>query len=80
MVCRRRCAHRSCSSRGDEEESREEKNVAEAVLSWGRFVRMLRRIRARQRYFGLLGQLLQKNPASLRDHLISLWPKIELPP
>ena len=90
MACRRRCAHRSCSSGGDEEESRDEEDVGVAalravleekrVLPWAYLVRKLRRIRARQRYWGLLGQLLQQYPASLRDRLRLVWPKVELPP
>ena len=79
MACRR-CAHRSCSSRGDEEESRDEEDVGVDVVSWGHLVRMLRRSRARQRYWGLLGQLLQEYPASLRDRLRLVWPNVELPP
>ena len=50
------------------------------VLPWDYLVRKLRRIRARQRYWGLLGQLLQQYPASLRDRLRLVWPKVELPP
>ena len=50
------------------------------VLPWAYLVRKLRRIRARQRYWGLLGQLLQEYPASLRDRLCLAWPKIELAP
>ena len=86
MACRRRCAHRSCISGGDEEESRDEEDVGVAalravleekrVLPWAYLVRKLRRIRARQRYWGLLGQLLQEYPASLRDRLRLVWPKI----
>ena len=91
MACRRRCAHRSCSSGGDEEESRDEEDVGvgvtlcavleeKRVLPWAYLVRKLRRIRARQRYWGLLGQLLQEYPASLRDRLRLVWPKIKLAP
>ena len=91
MACHRRCAHRSCSSGGDEEESRDEEDVGVGVtlcavleekrlLPWAYLVRKLRRIRARQRYWGLLGQLLQQYPASLRDRLRLVWPKVELPP
>ena len=86
MACRRRCAHRSCISGGDEEESRDDEDVGVAVLRavleekrvlpWAYLVRKLRRIRARQRYWGLLGQLLQEYPASLRDRLRLVWPKI----
>ena len=89
MACRRRCAHRSCSSGGDEEESRDEEDVGVGVTlcamleekrlqPWAYLVRKLRRIRARQRYWGLLGQRLQEYPASLRDRLRLAWPKIEL--
>ena len=90
MACHRRCAHRSCSSGGDEEESRDEEDVGVAVLRavleekrvlpWAYLVRKLRRIRARQRYWGLLGHLLQQYPASLRDRLRLVWPKVELSP
>ena len=86
MACRRRCAHRSCISGGDEEESRDDEDVGVAVLRavleekrvlpWAYLVRKLRRIRARQRYWGLLGQLLQEYPASLRDRLRLVWPNI----
>ena len=86
MACRCRCAHRSCSSGGDEEESRDEEDVGVAVLRavleekrvlpWAYLVRKLRRIRARQRYWGLLGQLLQEYPAGLRDRLRLVWPTI----
>ena len=88
MACHRRCAHRSCSSGGDEEESRDEEDGVAAlhavleetrVLPWDYLVRKLRRIRARQRYWGLLGLLLQQYPASLRDRLRLVWPKVELP-
>ena len=88
MACHRRCAHRSCSSGGDEEESRDEDDVGVAVLRavleekrvlpWAYLVRKLRRIRARQRYWGLLGQLLQQYPASLRDRLRLVWPNIQI--
>ena len=56
--------------------SRDEEDVGVAVLSWGHLVRMLRRSRARQRYWGLFGQLLQEYPASLRDRLRVAWPNI----
>ena len=86
----RRCAHRSCSSGGDDEESRDEEGVGvgvtlraaleeKRVLPWAYLVRKLRRIRARRRYWGLLGQRLQEYPASLRDRLRLAWPNIELP-
>ena len=89
MACRRRCAHRSCSSGGDEEESRDEEDVGVGVtlcavleekrlLPWAYLVRKLRRIRALQRYWGLLGQRLQEYPASLRDRLRLVWPNTEL--
>ena len=48
------------------------------MLPWAYLVRKLRRIRARQRYWGLLGQRLQEYPASLRDRLRLAWPNIEL--
>ena len=88
MACRRRCAHRSCSSGGDEEESRDEEDVGvgvtlcavleeKRVLPW-HLVRKLRRIRARQRYWGLLGQRLHEYPTSLRDRLRLAWPQIKI--
>ena len=43
---------------------------------WAYLVGKLRRIRARQRYWGFLGQLLQEYPASLRDRLRLAWPSI----
>ena len=39
------------------------------LLPWAYLVRKLRRIRALQRYWELLGQRLQEYPASLRDRL-----------
>ena len=89
MACHRRCAHRSCSSGGDEEESRDEEDGVAAlravleekrVLPWAYLVRKLRRVRARRRYWGLLGQRLQEYAASLRDRLRLAWPKAELAP
>ena len=91
MACRRRCAHRSCSSGGDEEESRDEEDVGVGVtlravleekrlLPWAYLVWKLRRIRALQRYWGLLGQRLQEYPASLRDRLRLVWPNIKIAP
>ena len=86
MACRRRCAHWSCSSGGVDEGSRDEEDVGVAVLravleekrviSWVHLVLKLRRIRARQRHWGLLGQLLQEYPASLRDRLRLAWPNM----
>ena len=84
MACRRRCAHRSCSNGSDEEEIRHEEDVGAAtlravleekrMLPWAYLVRKLRRIRALQRYWGLLGQRLLEYPASLRDRLRLVWP------
>ena len=86
MASRRQCAHRSCSSGGDKKESRDDEDVGVAalravleekrVLPWAYLVRKLRRIRARQRYWALIGQLLQEYPVSLRDRLRLVWPKI----
>ena len=78
MACHRRCAHRSCSSGANEEESRDVAVLRavwqeKQVLPWDDLVGKLLRIRARQRYWGLLGQLLQQYPASLRDRLRLVW-------
>ena len=46
------------------------------TLPWAYLVWNLRRNSTRQRYWGLLGQLLQEYPASLRDRLRLVWPKL----
>ena len=46
-----------------------------SVVRWQKLVWSLHRLRFKQRCWGLLGQLLQTYPATLRERLLSIYTK-----